>query len=206
MSVTVVRQSAWNSTRTRKAALELRRGSVSIPAPGGSGSGAPPVRFNAIEAWETKPLSDGSPPILWRLLTTLPVRTSGDVEKVVAPHRLWWRIKDWHRVLKSGCRVEEIAHRKRERVERALAINAVIAWRITALTELGRTEPGLPAGKAFSDAEHAMLAEFARERGRPSPDSLGSAFDPVAMMGGYLNRGNEARPRNEILWNGHSAL
>lgn len=214
MSVTIDRQSERNETRTqkarparaeRKAALELRWDSVSLPAPRGSRSGAP-VALNAIEARETTPPSDGSPPILWRLLTTLPVRTSGDVEKVIALYRRRWVIEDWHRVLKSGCKIEQIAHRKRERVERALAINAVIAWRITALTALGRMNPDLPAGTAFSDVELAMLGDFARERKRPPPDSLGQAFDLVAMMGGHLHRGNDTPPGNEILWHGHSAL
>jgi len=38
---------------------------------------------------------------------------------------LRWRIEDWHRVLKSGCRIEELAHQTAERLKRAIAINLV---------------------------------------------------------------------------------
>ncbi len=49
-------------------------------------------------------------------------------------YRLRWRIEDWHRVLKAGCKVEYLGHRRGERIERAVTINAVIAWRLAVLT------------------------------------------------------------------------
>jgi hypothetical protein len=48
-------------------------------------------------------------------------------------------------VLKSGCRIEDIAHETADRIRRAVAINLVIAWRIMLMTLLGRETPGLPA-------------------------------------------------------------
>ena len=62
-------------------------------------------------------------------------------ERMLNWYRLRWRIEDWHRVLKSGCKVEQLGHRREERIERAVAIRAVIAWRLTALTLLGRETP-----------------------------------------------------------------
>ena len=38
-------------------------------------------------------------------------------------------IENWHRILKSGCKVEFLMHRRGERIERAITINAMIAWR-----------------------------------------------------------------------------
>ena len=40
---------------------------------------------------------------------------------------LRWRIEDLHRILKSGCRVEKIAHTAAERIDRAAAISASVA-------------------------------------------------------------------------------
>ncbi|MEJ2446182.1 MAG: hypothetical protein P8Y42_22480 [Exilibacterium sp.] len=56
-------------------------------------------------------------------------------------YQLRWRIEDWHRVLKSGCRVEKLAHKTAERLKSAIAINLVIAWRIMLMTLLGRETP-----------------------------------------------------------------
>jgi hypothetical protein len=66
-------------------------------------------------------------------------------------------------VLKSGCRIEDIAHETAERVRRAIAINLVIAWRIMLMTLLGRQLPGLPAVVLFSDVEMQTLTAYAKK-------------------------------------------
>ena len=76
---------------------------------------------------------------------------------------LRWRIEDWHRVLKSGCAIEALAHKSRTRLERAIAIRLVIGWRIMLMTLLGRTCPTLPAEILFSDIEIEVLAAYAKK-------------------------------------------
>ena len=164
------------------------------------------VDLTILEVREGTPPADGSEPVVWRLPATLSVKTVVDAEKIITLYRRRWKIGEWHRALKTGSKVERLAHVKRERVERALAINAVIAWRIAALTELGRTRPNRPATVALSDIEMAMLADFAKVRKRPGPVNPGEAFTLVATMGGYLNRGNDQPPGDETAWTGHSAL
>ena len=51
-----------------------------------------------------------------------------------------------------------------ERIERAVTINEVIAWRLTAMTLLGRDTPELPAETLFPEIEIATLADFAKDR------------------------------------------
>ena len=82
----------------------------------------------------------------------------------------------------------------------------MIAWRIAALTQLARTEPGLPAATAFTGIELALLADFSRARRLPPPEDLGQAFRLVAAMGGYLDRSSDGPPGAEIAWNGQAAL
>lgn len=57
------------------------------------------------------------------------------------------------RVVKSGCRVEALQLTTVERLERALVIYLVIAWRILYLMTLGRDCPHLPCEVAFTAAE-----------------------------------------------------
>ena len=87
-------------------------------------------------------------------------------------YRLRWRIEDWHRILKSGCGVERVAHRKAERVEREVAALAVIVWRLHMFPLLGRDTPGLKASELFSEPERRVLADFARSRGVEGPVNL----------------------------------
>jgi hypothetical protein len=57
-----------------------------------------------------------------------------------------WYIEDWHRVLKSGCSIDDLAHETAERLRRAIAINLVIAWRISAWK---KTPPFFAPGAIF---------------------------------------------------------
>jgi hypothetical protein len=87
-----------------------------------------------------------------------------DVLNCVKWYCLRWRIEDWHRVLKSGCKVEELANKTAERLKRAVAINQVIAWRIMLMTLLGRETPELPAEVLFSDLEIEVLTAHAKKK------------------------------------------
>ena len=215
--ITVERLSARRSTGTqkafagrarRKATVSLRRLELELPPPPDDRArfGPEPLPLNVVHVAEVDVPGDGSEPVSWTLLTTLPVASLHQAREVVRLYGLRWRIEDWHRILKSGCRAETIAHRTGARIERAVAINAVIAWRIAALTQLARTEPELPATTAFTGIELALLKDFSRVRRLPPPEDLGQAFRLVAAMGGYLNRSNDGPPGAEIAWNGQAAL
>ena len=85
---------------------------------------------------------------------------------------LRWRIEDWHRVLKSGCKIEELQHKSADRLKRAIAINLVIAWRIMLMTLLGRACPELPSEVLFSDLELEVLTAYAKKKALKNPSAL----------------------------------
>ncbi len=197
-------QKGREAREERAAQVELRWQAVELPDPQ---RGAAAARLNLVHVREeTDP--EGAERLEWFLLTTLAVESRQDAERVLEWYRLRWRIEDWHRVLKSGCKVEYLAHRTGERIERAVTINAVIAWRLAAMTLLGRDTPELPAGTLFSDIEIAALEDFAQDRKLPPPDNVGRAVLTTAMLGGYLNfkRKRYARPGHQVLWEGYTRL
>ncbi|MDP2876307.1 MAG: IS4 family transposase, partial [Holophaga sp.] len=115
-----------------------------------------PMDIWVIHALEENPSSTAKA-VEWFLLTTIDIVSAEDAEQCLRWYCLRWRIEDWHRVLKSGCRVEDIAHASAERLRRAIAINLVVAWRIMLMTLLGRETPDLPAEVLFSDVELKTL-------------------------------------------------
>jgi len=148
----------------------------------------------------------GEKPIQWFVLTTLPVDSPEQAAEILRFYSLRWRIEDWHRVLKSGCQIDELGHRSAERLERAIAIRMVIAWRVMLMTLLGREVPGLPAEILFSDIELRVIGDFAQSRGRDRPTQLGEAVREVAILGGYLNRNNDPPPGHQLMWQGYATL
>ena len=152
--------------RRARTQVTLRWRAVTLRRPGGEGAGGRVGGARGVE---------------WLLLTSEPVRTQADAERMLLRYRLRWRIEDWHRVLKSGCKVQDLANRTRERLERATAINAVIGWRLH-LMVLPR-DAGAAGGDMFSDIELRVLHDFAQERGKPRPTDVGEAVLLVAVGG-----------------------
>ena len=67
-------------------------------------------------------------------------------------------------MLKSGCRIDDLAHETAERLRRAIGINLVIAWRIMLMTLMSRESPELLADLLFSDVELRTLTAYAKKR------------------------------------------
>ncbi len=124
----------------------------------------------AIKLWVVHVLEASAPtdaePVEWFLLTTCSITTAAQAQECLRWYCLRWRIEDWHRVLKSGCRIETLQHKTAERLKRAIAINLVIAWRIMLMTLLGRQCPDLPAEVLFSDPEIEVPQAYAKKKHR----------------------------------------
>ena len=112
---------------------------------------------------EEKPPA-GTKAVEWFLLTTIDIKSPNDALKCIEWYCLRWRIEDWHRVLKSGCGIEALAHKTAGRLKRAIAINLVIAWRIMLMTLMGREMPELPPEVLFSDIEIEVLRAYAKKK------------------------------------------
>lgn len=121
-----------------------------------------PIDIWVVHALEDRPPAN-SKAVEWFLLTTIDISSVADAEQCLRWYCLRWRIEDWHRVLKTGCRIEDLGHETAERLRRAIAINLVIAWRIMLMTLMGRETPELPAEILFSDIELRTLRAFAKK-------------------------------------------
>ena len=146
----------------RQAELALRHLTIQLPAPSYYRD-KEPVEIQLIHAVEENP-PQGTKAVEWFLLTTIKIDSAKDIEKCLRWYTLRWRIEDWHRVLKSGCKIDDLAHETAERLRRAIGINLVIAWRIMLMTLLGRETPELPAEILFSDIEVRTLHAYAKKK------------------------------------------
>lgn len=109
-------------------------------------------------------------------------------------------------ILKSGCKVEDLGHRTGERVERMVTIKAVIAWRLAAMTLMGREAPELPSKVYFARIQLRVLTHLAPRRKLTAPGNLGLAVRTMASPGGYLYRKNARPPSRRKIWVGRMRL
>lgn len=157
------KQKARPKRPERTAEVSLRYRQVELCPPDYHKDKAP-IALWVVHVAENNP-SEGIEGIEWFLLTTMEIGSVENAEKCLRWYCLRWRIEDWHRVLKSGCRIEQAGHKTAERLKRAIAINLVIAWRIMLMTLLGRETPELPAEVLFSNLEIEVLTAYAKKNG-----------------------------------------
>lgn len=199
------KQKARPKRKERVAESVLRYQRIELRPPPYHG-GKEPIALWIIHVAEENPPA-GVKPIGWFLLTTMEITSPEQAERSLGWYCLRWRIEDWHRVLKSGCKPEELQHKTAERLKRAIAMHAVIAWRIMLMTLLGRETPDLPPEVLFSDIEIEVLEAFAKTRKYLKPPArLGDAVLLVAALGGYLARKSDGPPGHQRMWYGYITL
>ncbi len=176
----------------------LYRQAVTLPAH----HGQPAVTVTAILAREEHPPT-GQPVIAWRLLTNRAADTLEAVVELVDWYRKRWLIEIFFRILKTGCRVEALQLGTLERLERAVVLYLIIAWRILHLVTWGRDCPNLPCDVVF-DAEEWQAAWIVAHRTQPpeTPPPLGQMVRLIASFGGFLGRKHDGHPGPKAIWEG----
>jgi len=138
----------------------------------------------------------------WRLLTNRRVTSLEEAAELIAWYRSRWEIEQFFDVLKNGCKVEELQLRTVGRLEVALALFMIVAWRIDRLMRLGRHCPEMDAGVIFEPEE--IVAAFAANKREVPPGGarLGEVMRQVAMAEGFLGRKGDGDPGVRTIWRG----
>jgi hypothetical protein len=138
-------------------------------------------------------------PIEWRLLTNRVATTVVEVAELIDWYRARWEIEMLFNVFKTGCKVEELQLGTIERIERALALYLVVAWRIAYLVRMGRTCPDLDASLFFDPDEIHGAYLLNKLRPPPTP-TLNEVVRMIARVGGFLGpkRGWRARRQDSL--------
>lgn len=151
----------------REAQVEMRYKEVTLSAPQKPQTrDLPPLRVWAVYLEEKNPPPDATA-VRWLLLTTVQVASAKQALKCLRWYCRRWRIEEWHRVMKSGCKILEHQNHHAKVLLRAIALDAVIAWRIMLLALLGRQEPGLPCELLFNPCECEVLELLAQKKTSP---------------------------------------
>ena len=187
---------------SRLAELNIRFCAVQLKAPKRKAQ-QPSLELWSIEARETKP-PKSTTPILWRLLTTLPISSAAEAIEKVRWYSQRWQIEVIHKVLKSGCQVEQRQLQTAERLERALSIDLVVAWRVLALCKAARELPDDPISDWLSDTQWQALWSYVHQRTAvpKTCPTVRQAVRWIAQLGGFLGRKSDGQPGTTTLWRG----
>ena len=165
------------------------------------------VEVNVIWAVEENP-PEGEKAVNWLLLTTLEVPDFESACKCIKWYSMRWLIERYFFSLKSGCQIEKLQLESGERIERALATYAIVAWRLLWLTYEARQNPEQTV-EGILEAHEWQALYFRIHKTKELPEqapTLGECVRWVAQLGGFLGRKGDGDPGVKTLWRGLQRL
>jgi hypothetical protein len=167
--------------------------------------GRDPLPMWVVRVWEPHP-PKGAEAIEWFLLTNEPVLTLADALRVIGWYQTRWVIEEFHKALKTGCRVEALQFTDIARLEPMIALLSTVA---TTLLNL-RAASQLPDAQTRSatklvDQDYVDVLSMWRYA-KAKKLTVHEFFYALARLGGHQNRRGDGRPGWLVLWRGWTTL
>lgn len=192
---------AGHGQRARTLTLELRAASYRILPPQYDKS-TKPLEIRVVSATQQRP-KEGEAPLEWILLTSEEIDTVQNVEAVIQHYTGRWKIEEWHKALKTGCKIEERELEDWDRLNVLLGVLSIVAWRLLILRDAARFGDA-SVDEYLSASEQAVLK--AMDLKLPKTPSLRDYLRSIAKLGGFLARKRDGDPGWMTLWQGLTRL
>ena len=193
----------------RVAQIEVRCAAVTLLRPRSGMSryvrnrGVTEMAMWAVEARELN-APRGVEPLRWVLLTSEAASTFDDCWRIIGWYEKRPLIEEYHKCLKTGCRVEERLYRSGDRLAPVIGLLSVLAVRLLQLKVVARRDPELPAQrvvpKQWLEAVRLLLKK------RREIKTVREFFRGLAQLGGFLGRKSDGEPGWQTVWGGLEKL
>lgn len=194
--------SQYPPRRERLASLAFRACRLKLKRPGYVPDSLPAsVEVNVVRVHEVSS-PDGEEPIEWFLLTTEPITTPAQVERVVDLYRRRWLIEEFFKALKTGCGYETKQLEVYEHLLTLLALCLPLATNLLNLRAVAELDSSLPATHVLTVTEEKVLRLWFKQKRLLT---VGRAMQLLAEAGGSLAPRTKA-PGWQVLGRGMAAL
>jgi hypothetical protein len=200
---------ANNGQPARTARMEVRCARITMPRPRSGtsryvrDSGIEKITMWAVETREVQPPS-GVEPLRWVLLTSEAVRGFGDAWRILEYYEKRPLIEEYHKCLKTGCRVESRQYQTGDRLAPVIGMLSVLAVRLLQLKMIARKEPEQTAAEVVPATWLKALPKVSRNR-KPIR-TVREFFRRLAGLGGFLGRNGDGEPGWQTIWRGLETL
>jgi len=202
---------ATSCSPAREAKLALRFASLRMPVPRVQNAWirqhapASGLKMHVIELREIDPPA-GATPLHWVLLTSEPIDTLADAQRCLDYYAQRWAIEEYHKALKTGCRVEARYYETSDRLQRVTAMLSIVAVQLLRLRSLADENPHALARQVVPVEWVEVLAEVRPRKLSPARMTLAEFVRQLAGLGGHLGRKHDGRPGWITLWRGLEKL
>jgi hypothetical protein len=171
---------------SRPATLAICAGRIALRRPNYFGEQLPDIlEVNVVYAREID-APEGCTPVSWVLVTTEPIETAADVEKILDYYRARWVIEEFFKALKTGCDFESRQLESFTTLTNALALFLPVAWQMLLLRSLTRARPREPATSVLTALQIQILVHFQSAKMPAQNATVTDALYAVAGLGGHL--------------------
>lgn len=193
----------------RQAQLEVRLGQVGLPCPRDCGRyaracGIGFLTTQVIEVREVSPPA-GVKPLHWVLYSSHCCETFDEARQVIGYYEQRPTIEEFHKALKTGCRLEHRLYETAQRWEAVTALLSIVAVRLLQMKTAAQAEPHRPAVQLIPLKWIVMLSAV-----RPGKQKyIYTARDflrALAGLGGHLGRKCDGEPGWITIWRGFGKL
>ena len=197
---------ATKDHEARTARLQVRFARVTLRRPKRRTKDQRAIDFQELTQWvvETREVDPpkGVQPLPWVLWTSLPVTSFDDAWQIIEDYERRWLIEEFHKAIKTGCRLESRQFLEAHRLEAVASFTCVLAVRLLPLKTVATTTPDLPAARVVPAIWLKMLSAL-RKRKRTTVRDF---FRHLAGLAGGLMRKRDGNPGWITLWRGLDKL
>lgn len=194
----------------RTAKLEVRFGKLRMPVPRHKSPYVKQFDPEPITMWVVQVREVDAPrgvePIEWLLYTSLPVESFEDAWTIITYYEARWLVEEYHKALKTGCRITHRQLKTAGRLEAMVALMSVVAVRLLQLKSVARSDPDRPARRVVPSLWLAMLKATRKNLRRVHDLTVGQFYREVAKLGGFLGRKSDGQPGWITIWRGWEKL
>jgi hypothetical protein len=173
----------FRAREQREAELSIGATTVEFRRPQTAQSERKSIKINIVYAWEASP-PVGEEAVDWVLFTTEPTNTVAELHTIIDHYQARWIIEEYFKALKTGCAFEKRQLESYHSLSNALAVFAVVAWRLLLLRAVSRTSPDVSATTVLSGTQLQLLQH--RLKLRKPLETAQQALFAVARLGGHL--------------------
>lgn len=199
---------ASSGRRARRTTVQVAYAAVELAAPGKKHGNYDDQTLPiwAVRVWE-KNTPAGEEPLEWILLTNVPVKKIADAHQRIDWYERRPIIEEYHKGMKTGCRIESMQFDKIKRLEPAIALLSVVTTTLLQLRDAARQPDAAcrPARQIIGGDYIAVLKSHFGNRLKTEPTIL-EFFMHVARLGGHQNRKADGMPGWITLWRGWERL
>jgi len=192
---------------TRTATMRVRFCPITVRAPQLKSpwlrkQNVPTLDMFVVEAVEDNP-PKGVEPLRWVLLSSVPMTSYNDAWKIIEYYEKRWIVEEFHKALKTGCRVEERQYRTSDRLEAIAGVLSIVAVRLLQLRSASKTNPDIEAKKIIPTIWVSALKAL---RPKATINTVKDFYRQLAGLGGHLLRRSDGDPGWITIWRGFTKL